>query len=229
MPKERFNEDYESVAKSTRGDLSQKVKYNLLNSGAMPKNKEDGSYVTGMKSKTSRFQSSNGKKSIHSRLRAGSITGSKKTLQNLYQPTKEGTQENIEQNKSVQNLVIVDQGDAKNDARASQKQLDDYKSVHESDGGEEKGGDVNIGGEDYQAVITKYDADNSSSITFLTEATSALVNQNPSSIAYTQSSKLELQLNFLAKELEVERKRREALQKKVEDMHEELTKQQKET
>ena len=55
MPKERFNEDYESVAKSTRGDLSQKVKYNLLNSGAMPKNKEDGSYVTGMKSKTSRF------------------------------------------------------------------------------------------------------------------------------------------------------------------------------
>ena len=63
----------------------------------------------------------------------------------------------------------------------------------------------------YQAVITKFDADNASAITFLTDATSGLASQNPSSIAYTQSSKLALQLNFLAKELEVEKKRREDL------------------
>ena len=78
--KERFNEDAESVAKSIREDLSQKLKYNLLNSGSLPGNNENKSVVTGLKSKTSRFQSSNGKQSKTSRLRAGSITASKKAL-----------------------------------------------------------------------------------------------------------------------------------------------------
>lgn len=40
LRKSRFNEDAESVAKSIREDLSQRLKYNLLNSGAMPMNNE---------------------------------------------------------------------------------------------------------------------------------------------------------------------------------------------
>ena len=60
------------------------------------------------------------------------------------------------------------------------------KSAHDSDNEEKGGGEVDEKAyDDYQAVITKFDADNASSITFLTEATSALANQNPSSIAYT--------------------------------------------
>ena len=36
--------------------------------------------------------------------------------------------------------MIVDQGEEKNDIKSSKKQLDDMKSAHESDAGEEKGG-----------------------------------------------------------------------------------------
>ena len=62
----------------------------------------------------------------------------------------------------------------------------------------------------YQAVVTKYDVD--SAITFNTDATSALTS-HPLSIsnALTSSSKLELQLMYLAKELETEKTRREQL------------------
>ena len=65
---------------------------------------------------------------------------------------------------------------------------------------------------DKQGVITKFDVDDESAVTFLTDATSALTS-HPLSIsnALTSSSKLELQLMFLAKELETEKHRREQL------------------
>jgi long-subunit acyl-CoA synthetase (AMP-forming) len=49
--------------------------------------------------------------------------------------------------------------------------------------------------------------------------------KNPSSLAGVSSSKLEIQLNYLAKELELERLRREKLQKQVEEMQENLNRQ----
>ena len=45
---------------------------------------------------------------------------------------------------------------------------------------------------DYYPIVTKYDADCVSAVTYLTEATSALVAQNPSSCTYASSSKLEI-------------------------------------
>lgn len=45
---------------------------------------------------------------------------------------------------------------------------------------------------------------------------------NPSSLSGLASSKLEIQLQFLAKELELERIRREKLQKQVEDMQQQI-------
>lgn len=74
-------------------------------------------------------------------------------------------------------------------------------------------------------VITKYDADVASVITFDTSLTG--LNHNPSSLFTANSSKLEVQLTFLAKELELERKRREQLQVKVDQMAEILKRQQK--
>ena len=59
----------------------------------------------------------------------------------------------------------------------------------------------------------KFDADSESAVTFMTDATSFL--RNPSTINTVASSKLEMQLNFLAKKLELERQRREKLQGEV--------------
>ena len=61
-------------------------------------------------------------------------------------------------------------------------------------------------------MITKFNADGESAMTFQTDATSALTS-HPLSIsnALTTSSKLELQLMFLAKELETEKHKREQL------------------
>ena len=83
---------------------------------------------------------------------------------------------------------------------------DEVKSQKDSDEGKEEDPDAKA----YQAVITKYDAE--SAITFNTDATSALTS-HPLSIsnALTSSSKLELQLMYLAKELETEKTRREQL------------------
>lgn len=97
-------------------------------------------------------------------------------------------------------------------------EIEELKSAHDSDQEDEKGGgNVEFDDKDY-GVITKYDADAASAVSFLTEATSALINQNPSSFTLA-SSKLELQLNYLAKELELEKKRRETLQSQVNQMH----------
>ena len=52
-------------------------------------------------------------------------------------------------------------------------------------------------------LAVKFDADTASQITFNTNASSFL--KNPSSVNSVASSKLELQLNFLAKQLELER------------------------
>ena len=61
------------------------------------------------------------------------------------------------------------------DVKASQKQLEELKSAHESDNEEKAAIEINdYDDKGYQAVITKYDVDNASAITFLTEATSAL-------------------------------------------------------
>jgi hypothetical protein len=46
--------------------------------------------------------------------------------------------------------------------------------------------------------------------------------RNPSSISSVPSSRLELQLNYLAKELELERLRREKLQMQVQEMQDNL-------
>ena len=46
--------------------------------------------------------------------------------------------------------------------------------------------------------------------------------RNPSTVVTVASSKLELQLNFLAKQLEMERQRRERLQNEVGTMAEKL-------
>ena len=62
----------------------------------------------------------------------------------------------------------------------------------------------------------KFDIDSQSAVTFFTE-TSSFFNQ-PSTVPSIASSKLEMQLNFLAKQLHLERQRREKLQSEVEAM-----------
>ena len=57
--------------------------------------------------------------------------------------------------------------------------------------------------------VVKFDADSASAVTYMTETSSLM--HNPSTINTVASSKLELQLNFLAKQLEMERQRREKL------------------
>ena len=68
-------------------------------------------------------------------------------------------------------------------------------------------------------------------MTYVTEATSALTHHplSVSTAALTSSSKLELQLVYLAKELEREKNRRERLQKQVDEMHDAIVKQKSET
>lgn len=64
--------------------------------------------------------------------------------------------------------------------------------------------------------VVKYDADSTSAVTYITDMESLCI--QPSTINTTASSKLEMQLNFLAKQLELERQRREKLQSEVEEM-----------
>ena len=64
--------------------------------------------------------------------------------------------------------------------------------------------------------LVKYDADSGSCITFITDTSS--LGHNPSSLNTYASSKMEMQLNFLAKQLELEKLRREKLQAQVEEM-----------
>jgi hypothetical protein len=64
------------------------------------------------------------------------------------------------------------------------------------------------------------DANSGSEVTWMTETSSIF--KNPSSLAGVSSAQLEIQLNYLAKELELERLRREKLQKQVEEMQENL-------
>ena len=68
--------------------------------------------------------------------------------------------------------------------------------------------------------MVKFDIDSASQISFNTDTSSFM--RNPSSINTVASSKLELQLNFLAKQLEMERQRRERLQSDVEVMAKKL-------
>ena len=65
----------------------------------------------------------------------------------------------------------------------------------------------NYGGDDKPVV--KFDLDSASAVTYITDASSFI--KNPSTINTIASSKLEMQLNFLAKQLELERIRREKL------------------
>ena len=51
--------------------------------------------------------------------------------------------------------------------------------------------------------VVKFDADSASAVTYITDTSSFI--RNPSTINTIASSKLELQLNFLAKQLELER------------------------
>ena len=68
--------------------------------------------------------------------------------------------------------------------------------------------------------MVKFDIDSASQISFNTDTSSFM--RNPSSINTVASSKLELQLNFLAKQLEMERQRRERLQSDVQVMAKKL-------
>lgn len=64
----------------------------------------------------------------------------------------------------------------------------------------------------------QYDAnDSASAVTWNTDIASTYI-QNPTTVKSVNSSALELHLNFLAKELELERLRRENLQHEVERM-----------
>lgn len=71
-----------------------------------------------------------------------------------------------------------------------------------------------------EQTAVKFDADSQSELSFNTDASSYL--RNPSTINTVASSRLELQLNFLAKELEMERDRREKLQSEVKTMAQKL-------
>ena len=68
--------------------------------------------------------------------------------------------------------------------------------------------------------VVKFDADSKSAITYITENSS--LNHNPSTIDTVKSSQLEMQLTFLARQLELERNRREKLQNEVENMADRL-------
>lgn len=67
-------------------------------------------------------------------------------------------------------------------------------------------------GDDVESMVkpcVKYDIDSTSAVTYTTDTTSMMEQLNPPScVSSIASSKLELQLNFLAKQLEVERQRR---------------------
>jgi hypothetical protein len=78
--------------------------------------------------------------------------------------------------------------------------------------------------------VTTYldvDATSSSEVTWMTDTSSVF--KNPSSLAGITSSKIEIQLQYLARELELERVRREKLQKQVEEMQEMMVKQREES
>ena len=62
----------------------------------------------------------------------------------------------------------------------------------------------------------KFDLASESAVTFNSNTSTFM--RNPSTVNTVASSKLELQLNFLAKQLELERLRREKLQNTVETM-----------
>ena len=67
--------------------------------------------------------------------------------------------------------------------------------MNDSDKVEKGEGEVKLEDEgDYfpSNVVTKYDADSQSAVTYLTDATSVLLEQNPSSATYASSSKLEI-------------------------------------
>jgi hypothetical protein len=81
-----------------------------------------------------------------------------------------------------------------------------------------------------QRVTTYLDADatSGSEVTWMTDTSSLF--KNPSSLAgITASSKLEIQLQYLAKELELERIRREKLQQQVQEMQDLMVKQREES
>lgn len=71
--------------------------------------------------------------------------------------------------------------------------------------------------------VVRFDADAASAVTYMTDASSQILNP-PSEVDSVASTKLEFQLNFLAKQLEIERQRREKLQYEVESMHQKLRK-----
>lgn len=75
-------------------------------------------------------------------------------------------------------------------------------------------------GEVAKHPLVKFDADVASAVTFQTDTSSMF--RAPSTVNTVASSKLELQLNFLAKQLELEKQRREKLQDEVVTMQRKL-------
>ena len=122
--------------------------------------------ITGFKSNaTSKINSM--KQSKTSRMKAESVTTGKKSLK-LKNPKQEAT--TLTSLEKAEIKLVIDQAN-----QQENKEVEELKSAHDSNAD----GDVEFDEKDYP-VITKYDADNSSSVTWLTEATSALVDQNPS-------------------------------------------------
>jgi len=70
--------------------------------------------------------------------------------------------------------------------------------------------------EDIIMPVVKFDADSASAITYMTENSN--LNYNPSSVNTVNSSQLQHELTFLARQLEMEKQRREKLQTEVESM-----------
>ena len=111
---------------------------------------------------------------------------------------------------------LIEQEKQKLNQRQLKGSIDDLKSVsqtHTRLTGNKSRASINS---NTKPSNVKYDADSGSCITYNTDTSSLL--HNPSSLNTFASSKMEMQLNFLAKQLELEKQRREKLQAQVMEM-----------
>ena len=97
------------------------------------------------------------------------------------------------------------------EAKRVSKAVDDLKSHENHDRSTTKLQKSEAGRSREGLPIMKFDAESGSCVTFNTDTSSMF--HNPSSLNTYASSKMEMQLNFLAKQLELEKQRREKLQK----------------
>ena len=223
----RFNEDVDEEIKSITA--SQKGKINILGS-RNPKLPSDGrSYISNsLRSGVSASLASKHKiPTLNDRLSAANksigqassshFKGTRSSLPN------EDMQRQIERQRASQvALEKPNQQDADNAAEDEPNHgtvlkgaiIDDRDLMMNTDELKDVVNDICLSTHDKPLV--KFDCDSASEVSFNTNTSSFL--KNPSTINTVASSKLEMQLNFLAKQLELERQRRERLQDTVEVM-----------